>query len=116
MFCCLAVFAAFFPRVADILIWIARPQMFMQAFNNRFIWPILGIIFLPFTTLMYIILWSPGVGLIGWDWLWLIIAVMLDVTHWAQMGYNNRKGVPGYTYPPTSTPSTPSTPSDASGA
>ena len=107
MFCCFAVFAGFFPRVADVLIWIARPTMFMQAFNNNVIWPILGIIFMPFTTLMYVILWTPGIGLTGWDWLWVILAVFLDVTHWSQMAYNNRKGVPGYTYPPSSTPSSP---------
>ena len=105
MFCCFAIFAGFFPRIADILIWIARPTAFMAAFNNNILWPILGIIFLPFTTLMYYILWSPGIGLAGWDWLWLILAVFLDVTHWGQMVYNNRKGVPGYTYPPASTPS-----------
>jgi hypothetical protein len=99
MFCCFAIFAGMFPRLADIIIWIARPVMFNAAFGGSWLWPILGIIFLPFTTLMYIILWSPGIGLTGWDWLWLILAVVLDVTHWSQMVYNNRKGVPGYTTP-----------------
>ena len=104
MFCCFAIFAGFFPRIADVLIWLARPTKFMAAFNGNYIWPILGIIFLPFTTLMYLILYTPGIALAGWDWLWLILAVVLDVTHWSQMVYNNRKGVPGYTYPPASTP------------
>ena len=104
MFCCFAIFAGFFPRIADVLIWLARPTKFMAAFNGNYIWPILGIIFLPFTTLMYLILYTPGIALAGWDWFWLILAVVLDVMHWSQMVYNNRKGVPGYTYPPSSTP------------
>ena len=103
--CLFAMFAGFFPRLGTLFIWIARPVMFSNAFGGSWLWPILGIIFLPFTTLMYIILWSPGIGLTGWDWLWLVLAVVLDVTHWSQMVYNNRKGVPGYTYPPASTPS-----------
>ena len=105
MFCCFAIFAGMFPRLGTLFIWLARPAMFSAAFGGSWLWPILGIIFLPFTTLMYIILWSPGIGLTGWDWLWLVLAVVLDVTHWSQMVYNNRKGTPGYTYPPASTPS-----------
>jgi hypothetical protein len=100
MVCLFALFAGMFPRLADIFIWIARPAMFMNAFNKMYIWPILGIIFLPFTTLMYIILWSPGVGLYGWDWFWIVLAVFLDLSHYAHTAYNNRNAIPGYTPPP----------------
>ncbi len=48
-----------------LLIWLARPVLFGAAFGGFFLWPILGIIFLPFTTLMYVLLWTPGIGLIG---------------------------------------------------
>jgi hypothetical protein len=99
--CLFALFAGIFPRIADIFIWIARPAMFMNAFNGKYIWPILGIIFLPFTTLMYILLWSPGVGIYGWDWFWLFMAVFLDISHYAHTAYNNREAIPGYTPTPT---------------
>ena len=30
---------------------------------------------------MYVILWRAG-GLSGWDWFWVAIAALLDVSHW----------------------------------
>jgi hypothetical protein len=100
--CLFALFAGFFPRLATLFIWLARPNMFSAAFNGSWLWPILGIIFLPFTTLMYVILWSPGIGLTTYDWFWLIMAVVLDVMHWAQTGYANRNRIPGYQTNPSS--------------
>ncbi len=99
--CLFAMFAAFFPRLGTLFIWLARPNMVNAAFNGSWLWPILGIIFLPFTTLMYVILWSTGGGLTGPDWVWLIMAVVIDLMHWGQLAYNNRKGVPGYTTSPS---------------
>jgi hypothetical protein len=96
MGCLFALFAGFFPRLATLFIWLARPNLFSAAFNGGFILPILGIIFLPLTTLFYVILWSPA-GLVGWDWFWLFLAVVLDITHWAGTGYQNREYIPGYT-------------------
>ena len=58
--------------------WIARPAM-MNATFSTFIIPCLGFMFLPFTTLMYVFL-KQGVGTIqGLDWLWLFLAVILDL-------------------------------------
>jgi len=94
--CLFAMFAAFFPRIGTLLIWIARPVMFSEAFGGSWLWPILGIIFLPFTTLMYVILWGPATGIYGWDWFWLVMAVFIDLGHWAQTTYQNRDRIPGY--------------------
>ncbi len=95
--CLFALVAAAFPRIGTLLIWLARPAYFNNAFSGSWLWPILGIIFLPFTTLMYVLLWSPGIGLSTWDWFWLIMAVFIDVMHWSSTAYNNRKGIPGMT-------------------
>ena len=95
--CLFALVAAAFPRIGTLLIWLARPTYFSNAFGGSWLWPILGIIFLPFTTLMYVLLWSPGIGLSTWDWFWLIMAVFIDVMHWSSTAYNNRKGIPGMT-------------------
>jgi len=97
--CLFALFAGMFPRIADIFIWIARPTQFMNSFNDKWWWAILGIIFLPFTTLMYVLLWSPGIGLTGWDWMWLILAVFCDLMHYSSTAYSNRNQIPGYTAP-----------------
>ena len=108
--CLFAMFAGFFPRLGTLFIWLARPVMFSNAFGGSWLLPILGIIFLPFTTLMYVILWSPGIGLTTWDWFWLVMAVVIDVMHWSSTVYSNRNQIPGV----KATPTTPSTPSGTS--
>jgi hypothetical protein len=106
--CLFALLAVFAPRVLDIILWIARPTMFLVPFNGGWFLPLLGIIFLPFTTLMYVLLWTPGIGLTGWDWLWLILAVFCDLMHYGGNAYYNRDRMPGYTS--SSTPTGPSVP------
>lgn len=95
--CLFALMAGMFPRVADIILWIARPTYFSQAFGGSWLWPILGIVFLPFTVLMYVLVWTPGIGLTSSDWLWVILAVFLDLSHYAHTAYQNRTVIPGYT-------------------
>ena len=106
---CLTGFVAAFSRMFLIMIWIARPVFFNATFGS-FIVPCLGFMFLPFTTLMYVFL-IQGVGAIqGLDWLWLILAVLMDLATIGSAGYANRDrippGMPGSTGPqgPTATP------------
>jgi hypothetical protein len=72
-----------------------QPLYFNAAFRS-FIWPLLGFIFLPWTTLMYLIVWSPVTGLIGFDWAWLALAVVIDLSSYAGGAYGNRDRIPGY--------------------
>ena len=57
--------------------------------------PLLGIIFLPYTTIMYLLAWSPAVGggggIEGWDWLWIILGVFLDIWKWSMMLANRKE-------------------------
>lgn len=92
MGCLLALFGAFFPRLALFCIWIARPVIFDAALGSTFL-AILGILFLPFTTLMYVLLWTPE-GLSGIDWLFVALGVVIDVTSTAGSAYSNRDRVP----------------------
>ena len=94
MHCLFALFAGLFPRLGTLFIWLARPVYFNAAMGGSWFWPILGIIFLPFTTLMYVLLWSPR-GLMGWDWFWLILAVVLDASSYMSAGYAERDRIPG---------------------
>ena len=112
--CLFAMVAGMFPRLGTFIVWLARPTMFSAAFSGSWLWPILGIIFLPFTTLMYVILWS-ATGLTGWDWFWLVLAVGIDVMHYSSTAYSNRNQIPGYKpAPATTTPTTPTTPTTLS--
>jgi hypothetical protein len=83
------------PRFATLIWWLINPVRFNVAFSS-FIWPILGVIFLPWTTLMYLIVWSPVTGVYGLDWLWLALAVLADLGTYAGGGYGNRDRIPGY--------------------
>lgn len=94
--CLFALFAVFTPRLVVLFMWLARPTLFSAAFNGSWFWPLLGFIFLPFTTIMYVLLWTPGIGLTGWDWLWLVLAVFCDVSHYSSSAYYNRNRLPGY--------------------
>jgi hypothetical protein len=79
MGCIFAVFTFLFPRFAFLLVWIARPDMVDDAFDS-FLIPLFGFIALPFTTLMYVILYPPN-GIDGSDWIWIGIAVFFDVVN-----------------------------------
>jgi hypothetical protein len=93
--CLFALMAGFAPRLAVFFVWLARPTMFSAAFGGSWFWPLLGVIFLPFTTIMYVILWRQGLGLSSWDWMWLILAVICDMMHYSSTAYSNRNQIPG---------------------
>lgn len=92
--CLLAFGIAFAPRVVLILAWIFSDRWDVVWQGNWFV-PLLGIIFLPFTTVMYMLAWQPVVGVQGWEWMWVGLGLLLDIMKWMQI-YNNRKGIPGY--------------------
>jgi hypothetical protein len=70
-----------------------RPALWSSVFNTWF-WPLLGLIFLPWTTLMYVLV-SPG-GVTGFDWLWLALSLFADLASYGGGVYGNRKRIPGY--------------------
>ena len=93
MGCFIVLLGGVFPRFALFIVWIARPKMVDAAFDT-WIWPLLGLIFLPFATLMYVILWRTG-GLSGLDWFWIVLAGLLDLAHWGA-SWTQRQQLPGY--------------------
>jgi len=80
MGCLFALLAGIFPRLALFIVWVAKPVLVAAAFSTWLV-PLLGIIFLPFATLMYVILFTPGFGLSGWGWFWVILAAIFDLAH-----------------------------------
>jgi hypothetical protein len=94
--CLLAFGLAVAPRLFLILAWIFS-ERWPIVWRGDFLVPLLGIIFVPYTTIMYMLVWTPT-GVQGWDWLWIGLGLFLDVTHWMQSAAR-RKEVPGYTGP-----------------
>ncbi len=75
-------------RFAGILWWLIQPVRWQAAFNNSRLWPVLGLLFLPWLTLMYVIV-APG-GINGFDWVWLGLALVADIASYSGGAYGNR--------------------------
>lgn len=93
MGCLFVLLGALAPRTLILLIWLARPVLVDSAFDG-FILPLLGIVFLPYTTLMFLLVQTPGVGVAGGDWLWIILAVVIDVVHMGTAAVDRRSSTP----------------------
>ena len=90
MGCFFGLLGAIFPRLGVLIVWLARPALFDAALSPLF--AILGIIFVPFTTLIYVLLWTPS-GFQGLDWLWIGLAflVVLSGVAGSTLGYFRRR-------------------------
>src|SRR6185436_15256230 len=94
MCCFYTVLILLGPRAAIIVWWLADPVRWQTTFNT-FFWPLLGFLFLPWSTLMYVLVAPMGVT--GWDFLWLGLAVLGDISMYLGGAYGNRDRIPGYT-------------------
>lgn len=82
------------PRAAILVWWLLQPARWQLAFST-FIWPLLGFLFVPWLTLMYVLV-APG-GITGFDWIWLAIGLAMDVVTYTGGGYGNRRQISIYT-------------------
>lgn len=78
MCCLVALLAAISPRLALLLVWIFTPEV-AQAFRGGFIAPLIGLIFLPLTTLAFALAYAPAVGVTGAGWALIIVGLVLDL-------------------------------------
>jgi hypothetical protein len=89
--CCLALTAGVLgPRIAIVLWWIVGDKV-DAAFGSWF-WPLLGVIFLPWTTLFYVIAWSPlgGGGVHDEAWLFVALGVVFDILTYSARAAQSR--------------------------
>jgi hypothetical protein len=76
--CCLVLLASFIgPRIVLAGWWLFGDSV--DAAFDTWIWPLLGLLLLPWTTLLYVIVfaWSGDVN--GPQWLVVAVGVALDV-------------------------------------
>ena len=90
MCCFVTALLLFGPRLAILVWWIYTP-VYISTLFRTWIWPLLGWIFLPWSTLMYIIIY-PG-GIVGFDWIILGLGVFADMATYLG-GYRERARVP----------------------
>lgn len=93
MCCFFLTLMAFGPRLAFLIYWLIRPAYVDLVFKT-WIWPLLGLIFLPWTTLMWVLVYGAN-GIVGFDWVWVGLALIGDIATYTSGAYK-RKSVPFY--------------------
>lgn len=69
---------ALLSRVGLLVVW-TQTHMVSRAFQDGWILPLLGIIFLPLTTLSYVVVYALGNGVNGVAWLWVVLGLLFDL-------------------------------------
>ncbi len=69
---------ALFARVALLVVWLTTPLV-DRAFHGGWVLPLLGILFLPITALTYVLVYTIAGGVVSWNWLWIVLAILLDL-------------------------------------
>jgi hypothetical protein len=83
---------AILPRLALIGMWWLTPFV-TNAFGGPVL-PLLGLIFLPITTMAYAFVHAGGMSLLSWLIVGLALVVDLGIAGGA--GWTNRNQIPGY--------------------
>ena len=91
MCCVIASLFALGPRAAILIWWLVEPVRWNATFDS-FLWVLAGFIALPWTTLMYVLVFPGGIN--GFDIAWLGIAIAMDLFTWFGGGYTNRGRIP----------------------
>ena len=92
--CLLAFGAAVAPRIILVLAWIFSDR-WDAVWQGDFLLPLLGIIFLPYTTIMFMltVTVTPAGNIIeGFGWIWIALGLVLDAMKYGQMIANRQPG------------------------
>ncbi len=86
--CLIALIGLISPRLALILLAIFS-DMLSRAFDSWLV-PLLGFFLLPWTTLVYALVWDDGHRVTGFDWFLVGIAFVIDLGSYAGGGRARR--------------------------
>lgn len=85
MGCILVIVALAVPRLLMFLAFLLT-DWFGRAFETR-LWPLMGFLFMPYTTLAYVAAMLNNNHALSNGWLMLFIAaIIVDVSHWGGGG------------------------------
>ena len=65
-------------RLVLLFVWIETPLV-NRAFHGGWLLPLLGILILPLTTLAYVLIFALYGNVTGWNWLGIVLALLLDL-------------------------------------
>ena len=90
MGCIFAIIALAVPRVMMFFAFLLT-NWFGRAFDSL-LWPILGFVFMPYTTLAYMAAMLNNNHTLSGGWLALfIVAIIVDTGHWGGGGFTYHK-------------------------
>lgn len=81
--CLIVLFALIGPRVALFFVWLFS-DIISKAIDAWYV-AFLGFLFLPWTTLVYVVLYSYGTGteVVGFEWFLVGLAFVVDLVSYA---------------------------------
>jgi hypothetical protein len=86
--CFFALIGLLSPRLALFVMWLFTDRL--SAAFDSILAPLLGFFFLPWTTLMYALLWGSHHSVLGYEWFLVAFAFLLDLGSWAGSGWRGR--------------------------
>ena len=87
MCCVVSLLLLIGPRIASIAWYLTDTARWNAAFTS-ILWPILGVLFVPWTTMAYVLM-SPG-GVQGLQWAVVVLGLLIDLGALGGGGYSNR--------------------------
>lgn len=82
-------------RVAFLVIWVTMPLV-NRAFHGNWVLPLLGLLFLPFTALAYVLVYTFASGVTGWAWFWVALGFLIDLSTHSAGAYSSRRRIQRY--------------------
>jgi hypothetical protein len=99
--CFILLLGSVAPRLALFLMAIFNWSAITKPFHGEWIWPVLGFFLIPFTTLVYVLIYNWQGSVHGFSWFFVILAFFFDLGSYFG-GYNRRsdfnRGAPAPTY------------------
>lgn len=82
--CCFVLVLGFLgPRIAFVWLWIAETARVNAAFGGTIIWPLLGVLFLPWTSLAWLAAYAIPGGVTGVGWLVVGLGLLFDIASYS---------------------------------
>ena len=91
MGCLLLLLVAISPRLATVALWLFTDWV-ERAFDGGWVLPLLGVVFLPWTTTLYVIGFVIGDAAAPWGVLGIFIGLFLDIAvHAGSLGEGRKR-------------------------
>jgi len=88
MCCLVATMGLLGPRAAILVWWLLDQSRWEEAFDN-FLWAFFGLLFLPWTTLIFVLV-APRGTITGFDWVWLAFGLITDLGSYVGSRYGQQ--------------------------